>query len=196
MYHEKTTGFTEISGRMIVDWAKHSGIWSRVHRTNHDKPEIASNIPNLDDGSVSRFLRTIAPLQSRNYVIQEVRGNLLEDERKALLATFPSTRFKKIASIQIGEPTLEFKRKTQEMTLAQKQEASDVEFRLKKESDRRKKAMERQQRQDARERRKREREWKEQQAEEAKKKREEEKKLAEARKAEEEKKKTEDAAKE
>merc|ERR1711972_472496 len=72
----------------------------------------------------------------------EVKSNLVKDERAALLNRFPSDTFKKIAHVQLGEPDKAFKAKTHEVTLAQKQKASDVEFRKKQAEEKRKKAAE------------------------------------------------------
>merc|ERR1712151_360359 len=140
---------------------------------------MASGIFNLDDGSVLKFLRTVAPLQNRNYVIQEVRGNLIKDERKAVLEKFSSSMFRKSAQVQIGEPNLEFKKKVQEMTLKQKQEASDREFATQLAEAKKKREYDRKQREIDRARKKVEKE-----AAKAEKKRakEEAKKLEEAKK--------------
>merc|ERR1712151_732991 len=57
LYHQKNPGYTEISDRAIVDWAVKSGVYRRGYKTTNDKPEMGSGIQNLDDGSVSRFLK-------------------------------------------------------------------------------------------------------------------------------------------
>merc|ERR1712039_1095735 len=117
--------------------------------------------------------------------IQEVRGNLLKDERKASLEKFSSTMFRKSAQVQIGEPNLEFKKKVQELTLKQKQEASDKEFAEKLAEAKKKREWDRKQKEIDRARKKAEKE-----AAKAEKKRVKE----EAKKAEEEKKKAAEAA--
>lgn len=71
----------------------------------------------------------------------EVKGNLMKDERMKSLGYFNFPNFKKVAQVIVGEPTLEFKKKTQEQVLMQKQEASDAEFKVKKAEEQRKRLM-------------------------------------------------------
>merc|ERR1712060_729099 len=153
------------------------GNTQNYNRTSNDKPEIGSGLRDLDDGSVLRFLKSIAAIHNRNYVVQEVRGNLISEERTALMATFPKSRFKRIASVQVGEPTLEFKQKTQETILTRKQNVADAEFRAKKAQERAKREQERRQKLAEKARRKAEREQKKKE-EEWKKKVEEERRVA------------------
>merc|ERR1712048_428188 len=61
-------------------------------------------------------------------VVMEIKGNLLKDERTSLLAKFSSTTFKKIAQVNVGEPTIEYKRRVQDLVLAAKQKISDEKF--------------------------------------------------------------------
>merc|ERR1712190_535192 len=82
----------------------------------------------FDDGSVSHMIKTIAPLQKRNYVIFEVKNNLLEEQRKATLSKFSSDSFKKVAQVTLGDPDADFLAKTHEDLLKQKQKNSDREF--------------------------------------------------------------------
>merc|ERR1712087_633584 len=117
--------------------------------------------------------------------MMEVKGNLLKESREALLAKFPSDTFKKVAHVQLGEPGLEFKKRTHEVTLKAKQEQSDKDFKWKKEQEKREKEVEK--------RRKTQEKAKKKAAKEAKKKQEELKKAAEAEKKEAEKKKAGEA---
>merc|ERR1711920_68216 len=107
------------------------------------------------------------------------------DERKAVLEKFSSAMFRKSAQVQIGEPNLEFKKKVQELTRKQKQEASDKEFAVQLAEAKKKREWDRKQREIDRARKKAEKE-----AAKAEKKRAKE----EAKKAEEEKKKAAEAA--
>merc|ERR1712187_69352 len=91
LFHEKNPGYTELSDRMILDWAEKSGIWRRSGygaraKTSNDKPEMNFGMRDMDDGSVSRVLRSVAPVQTRNYVIMEVKGSLMKQDRKEMLA--------------------------------------------------------------------------------------------------------------
>merc|ERR1712187_814433 len=132
MFLEKNPQYTELSDRMMIDWAEKSGIWRNKNhtiKTSNDKPEMTFGIRELDDGvSIRRILYAIASMQQRNFVIMEVKGNLLKDERQEILSKFTDPRFKKVAVLLAGEPNLEFKRRIQELLLKQKQEISDKEF--------------------------------------------------------------------
>lgn len=151
MFHEKNPGYTELSDRMILDWAEKSDISRQkgfeAKTSSNDKPEMNFGIKELDDNSVRRILQAIAPLQPRNFVCMEVLGNLIKDERKALLARFSSPMFKKTGYVVVGEPNSEFKKRTNEVLLKQKQEASDAEFKAKKAEEKKKKLEEKQKRQ-------------------------------------------------
>jgi len=142
IFHKKNPGFTEISARTILAWAEKSGLWRKggyKALTCNDHPQMNTEITSIDDGSVSRMIKSFAPLQNRNYVIMEVRGNLIKEEREALLARFSSAVFRKVAQVQLGEPTLEFKKAVQVATLKTKQDLSDVEFGRKKAAEKAKK---------------------------------------------------------
>jgi len=150
MFLEKNPGYTELSDRMILAWAEQSGIWrQRGYKTwaSNDKPEMAFGIKELDDGSVRRMLLSVAPLQARNFVLPEVRGGLIKEERALLLSQFPNATFKRVGTVIVGEPTAEFKKRTAELFLKQKQEQADAEFRQKKAEEKRKKLQEKRQKQ-------------------------------------------------
>eukprot|EP00931_Biecheleriopsis_adriatica_P072150 TRINITY_DN461_c0_g1_i1.p1 TRINITY_DN461_c0_g1~~TRINITY_DN461_c0_g1_i1.p1 ORF type:complete len:622 (-),score=217.12 TRINITY_DN461_c0_g1_i1:112-1824(-) len=90
---------------------------------------MGTGIGAIDDLSASRVLREAAPIQKRNFVVMEVRGNLLQEERVEALARWSS--FKRVATIIVGEPPLAFKKESQEMMLKVKQETSDAEHKTK-----------------------------------------------------------------
>merc|ERR1712161_15560 len=69
--------------------------------------------------------KAFAPMQGRNYIVMEVRNNLIEQDRINLLNRFPSDMFRKIAQVQIGDASSDFKQKTQGLMLARKQEIED-----------------------------------------------------------------------
>merc|ERR1712190_462219 len=83
----------------------------------------------MGDGSIQRTLHTIAPLQKRNYVVMEVKANLLKDERSRLLSKFAPSAFKRTAAVMMGDPPHEMKEFAQSVALKIKQDAADVEFR-------------------------------------------------------------------
>ena len=135
--------YTELSDRMILDWCEKSGLHKTKAysaRSSNDKPEFNFGIRELDDGSVRRSLQAVAGAQPRNYVVMEVKDNLIKEMRTERLSRFAG--FRKVAQVVVGEPTAEFKKKSAELTLKQKQEASDVAFKLKKAEEKRKKLME------------------------------------------------------
>merc|ERR1712061_976143 len=68
--------------------------------------------------------------------------------------------FKKVASVQVGEPPLDFKKKAQDKKLKLKQDASDAAFRIKQAEAKVKKLQEQKQREIEKARRKQERETK------------------------------------
>merc|ERR1711972_609333 len=95
-------------------------------------------IYNVDDGSVAKAIKSIAPIQNRSYIIMELKGNLIKEEREVLLNKFSPALFKRVGQVVVGEPGLEFKKKVHEIALQQKQEAADKEFRAKQEEEKRK----------------------------------------------------------
>jgi len=112
--------YTELSDRKILDWALKSGLSrTRCARSSNDKPDINLGIPQLDSLSVQRALAMIAPALRRNYVVMELRSNLLADERRAALLRF-GPEFRKVAMVLMGEPGKEYKDKVRAMMLAEK----------------------------------------------------------------------------
>merc|ERR1712226_1735404 len=134
------------SDRAILRWAEKSGMKrpkvAASNKTSNDKPEIGFGISMLDDGSIRRVLEAIAPIQQRNYVVMEVKAGLIQDERKELYAKWESSCFKRTASVMMGEPPAAFKKRSLELALQTKQEAADIEFKLKQVEERRKKLLE------------------------------------------------------
>lgn len=154
MFIEKNRNFTELSDRTILDWAEKSGL-RRIRapgsgptgaapelvgqRNSNDKPEMGFGITMMDDGSVRRVLHSIAPLQQRNYVVMEVKSNLLQRERKDMVAKWATSGFKRTAAVMMGEPPQPLKKRCQELTLKAKQEVADAEFKVRKAEEKRKK---------------------------------------------------------
>jgi len=75
-----------------------------------------------------KTIHTIAPMLKHDYVIMEVRGNLVAAERRKALAGFPEDSFTKTALVVVGEPPNEFKAKAHKQILdaKQKQVCSEV----------------------------------------------------------------------
>merc|ERR1719203_2641208 len=148
MFLEKNKLYVELSDRKILEWAEKSGIWKPKGygaRGGNDKPDMNFHVRELDDCSMRRALYMIAPLQKRHYVVMEVRANLIKDERKEAVARFSASHFKKVACVMVGEPNLEFRKRSQHLMLASKQEAANKAFELKKLEEQRKKQIEKRQ---------------------------------------------------
>jgi len=130
----------------------------------------------MDDRGVQRVLSAVAPLVPRNYLIMEVKSNLIAAERQAVLKKFNYPCYKKVARVIMGEPTKEFKAKVHNKLLKDKQAKSDHEFKRKQADALRKKQVEKKQKEIAKARK--EAEKKRQAAIAEKKKKEEEAKKA------------------
>merc|ERR1712050_717633 len=86
------------------------------------KPGMNFGIPLLDDESVKKTISVITPALRRDFIHMELKSNLVEKERKAAMANFPSSKFKKVAVVAVGEPSDDFKAKVLEWTLKDKEE--------------------------------------------------------------------------
>merc|ERR1712060_343428 len=95
--------YSEISDRAIIQWATKSGI------RPSEKKGLNFGIPLLDDLSVQRILKEVVPTMQRNFVVVDIKGNLLADERKAAIARYADSDFKKVAHVLMGEPPEDFK---------------------------------------------------------------------------------------
>merc|ERR1719215_1256602 len=84
---------------------------------SNDKPEFNYGIPAMDDLSVRRVISSIAPLIPRNYVVMEVKSNLIVEERKNILTRFSAPHFKKISQVVMGEPDDDFTEAVQKKML-------------------------------------------------------------------------------
>jgi len=124
---EKNPSYTEISDRKVVEWAAKSGIvQARSAGSSRDKADISFGIPLMDDLSVQRVLNTIASTVRRNYVVMELRSNLIADERKSALHRFSSPDFKKVATVIMGEPSSDHKEYVQKAMLADRKSKADA----------------------------------------------------------------------
>jgi len=126
--------YTEISSRALLNWCEKSGInrpkgYTALARTSNDAPDMGMGIQSLDDLSVRRVLNGVASIQKRHYVVMEVRGNLLKEERAASLERYPG--FRRVANVLIGEPPKPFQTASREKMLKKKQEMSDMGFKAK-----------------------------------------------------------------
>merc|ERR1712187_1016183 len=99
---------------------------------SNDKPEFNFGIPGMDDLSVQRVIRTVAPLVPRNYVLMEVKENLVAADRAKALQRFAPSTFKRSASVQMGEPSVEYRELQHELILKAKQEKANLEWKSKR----------------------------------------------------------------
>merc|ERR1712048_129676 len=147
----KNPSYTELSDRKILEWASKSGLWRQKGyswRASNDKPEMGFGIPFMDDTSVSRLLTAIAPTLKRNYVVMELKGNLVADDRAATLKRF--SKFETSASVLMGEPNAEYKTLVQELLLTEKKKKAEAEKKKKAmEAERKRLAEERQKKAEA-----------------------------------------------
>merc|ERR1712232_1432909 len=152
-------------------------------------PQPSFGIPQLDDMSARKVLQKIAPLAPRHYVVMEVKGNLLKDDRAQLLGKFAHPWFRRVAKVAIGEPSDNYKSriygellKAKKVKVVEEWKKKKLEFERKMVIKKKQKEQVAKQKQLAAAKKKRELEIKRKAEEEAKKGREEEAK----RKAEEE----------
>merc|ERR1719329_527326 len=126
----KNPSYTELSDRKILDWAAKSGLWRQKGyswKATNDDPEMGFGIPMMDDNSVSRLLTAIAPTLKRNFVVMQLKSNLIASERAESLARFSSENFTKVATVAMGEPNAEYKKLVQDLLLGEKKKKADAE---------------------------------------------------------------------
>merc|ERR1712217_276219 len=139
---ERNPQYMELSDRKILEWAASSGLWKPKAggwKASNDKPEFNFGLPGMDDLSVRRVINAVAPVVPRNYVIMEVKANLVAAERKEVLKRFSAPHFKKVGHVVMGEPNEEFKQMQLDKLLKEKQEKADIAWRAKKAEKERKK---------------------------------------------------------
>jgi len=147
----KNPSYTELSDRKILEWASKSGLWRQkgyTWRASNDKPEMGFGIPFMDDTSVIRLLTAIAPTLQRNYVVMEMKGNLVAADRAVSLKRF--SQFETRAEVVMGEPNDDYKALVQELLLAKKKKDAEAEKKKKAmEGERKRLAEERQKKAEA-----------------------------------------------
>ncbi|CAK0857759.1 unnamed protein product, partial [Prorocentrum cordatum] len=176
-WHKQTNpDVVELSDRSIVAWAQRSGAKKKAHpkgdqNASTDRPDMAFDAPEFEDGQVKQNLTMAASVQKRSLVVMEVRENLLEEFRRSALAKFRAPHFKRVALVLVGEPPDEFKKWRLASLLKEKQERVGAEYKAKVKEHARKKVI-------ARARRKAEVIKKKMEKEERKKQKEEERRKA------------------
>merc|ERR1712085_218298 len=143
----KNPDYVELSDRKILEWAVASGLWkpkTTGWKTSNDKPEFNFGLQGMDDFSIQRVLRAVAPVVPRNYVVMEVESNLIAEERKEVVRRFSAKMFKTTAHVVMGEPNEEFKKMQLDKLLKKKQleirQKQLMEVKKKAEEERKRKA--------------------------------------------------------
>lgn len=127
--------FIEISNRAILDWGLKSGLFQQQHgnwQSCNDRPAMDFGIREIDDYSFLKTIHSFAPMLKRDYVVMEVKNNLLTEGRASALASFSGDEFKKVALVVMGEPPKSFKEKAHAQTLEEKKKQVASEVRRKK----------------------------------------------------------------
>ncbi|CAE8633146.1 unnamed protein product [Polarella glacialis] len=141
----KNPGYTELSDRKLIEWARKSGVWQQrnqgVPGTN-DKPEPRFGLPGLDDWSVSKVMWAIAPTLQRNFIVPELKSNLVPSERQESLLRYQGQDYHRKAVVLMGEPTKDFKERVHAGLLAEKQAKADAEHKKKAQEENRKQMLE------------------------------------------------------
>merc|ERR1712032_591272 len=157
----------------------------------NDKPEFNFGLPGMDDLGVRKMIESVVSLFPRNYLVMEVKENLLEGSRTEVLQRFSAPCYRKVAQVIMGEPSQEWKQRTKDAVLKVKQDKANAEFEARRKEKERKKVMAQIAKQ--REKEMKQREKAKQKAMAAAKKLAEKKAKEEAKKPEEEKKAAEDS---
>lgn len=140
--------YVELSDRKILEWAAVSGIWRNKGygwKTSNDKPEFSFGTPQMTEQNVRRMISTVAAMQERNYVVMEVRSNLIKNERVASLLHFNMPHFQTTARVVMCEPPADVKQKVHSALLMEKQEQADIIWKQKRMEEERRKAIEKMQ---------------------------------------------------
>jgi hypothetical protein len=140
----KNPGFVELSDRKIVEWAQKSGLWKpkgSTWKSSNDRPEFNFGIQALDDLSPRKVIQIVAPLVPRDYVVMEVRSNLMPELRKEHLKRFHKKHYRRIAKVVMGDPDEDFLKQVHGIVLKAKQEKLNEEWRKKKAEREKKKQM-------------------------------------------------------
>merc|ERR1712106_1204280 len=103
-------------------------------------PDMNFGIPLLDDLSVRKLLEVIAPTLDRNFLVMELKNNIMSETRQAAIARFSD--FKKVAVVAMGEPSADYTAKVHASMLAEKKKKAEAEQKKKEKEEARKKLFE------------------------------------------------------
>lgn len=143
---EENPTYVELSERKLQAWAASSGLTKqKAAAASNDKPAWSYGIPSMDDQSLMKVANSVAATIPRNYVVMEVKSNLIAEERTATTQKFNLPHFKKTAMVVMGEPPQAFKDKNHAILLQDKQMKSDAAWKVKKAEAERQKAIKKRQ---------------------------------------------------
>eukprot|EP00933_Yihiella_yeosuensis_P070562 TRINITY_DN78679_c0_g1_i1.p1 TRINITY_DN78679_c0_g1~~TRINITY_DN78679_c0_g1_i1.p1 ORF type:complete len:831 (+),score=302.87 TRINITY_DN78679_c0_g1_i1:92-2584(+) len=131
---ESHPGYVELSDRALQNWAQSSGLAKPRggFGSSLDKPSFAYGLPSMEDMSLQRVVKAVAGILPRNYVVMEVKSNLIKEERGELLKGFSPASFKKVAHVVMGEPKADWKKKVHKKILEAKQDRATRDWNTKK----------------------------------------------------------------
>merc|ERR1712048_164588 len=124
---EKNPSYTELSDRKIIEWVAKSGISKPKNTQSNDKPSMNFGVPMLEDGSVQKVIKAFAPMAKRNFIVAELKANLVGADRKKTISFFKASHFKKSAVVFMGKPSAGYKAMVQKKLLKSKQAKADAE---------------------------------------------------------------------
>merc|ERR1712194_449882 len=90
-------------------------------------PDMRFGVSQLDYRSVRSLIWTVAATLKRNYIVPELKQNLVSSDRASLLVNFNAPQFKKSATVLMGEPSSEYKHRVHSRILKGKQDKADAE---------------------------------------------------------------------
>eukprot|EP00928_Gymnodinium_smaydae_P094725 TRINITY_DN79_c0_g1_i4.p1 TRINITY_DN79_c0_g1~~TRINITY_DN79_c0_g1_i4.p1 ORF type:complete len:1012 (+),score=290.12 TRINITY_DN79_c0_g1_i4:68-3103(+) len=129
-YLKKHPEYTELSNRSVLEWGLKSGLHRQrgSSRSCNDHPNMDFNVRELDDGTARAKLQVLAPSLRRDVVSMEVKSNLFDKDRKAIVEKFGSD-YKKVAVVVMGEPPESYKKERREALLARRRAKAESDAR-------------------------------------------------------------------
>merc|ERR1712012_964031 len=104
MFKEQQPSYTELSDRAMKRWAEASGMRCKQSGGSLDKPEFHFGVHSLDSFKFRRLLQAVASTRARNFVVMEVKNNLVKEDRAASVARLRGSLHKHVACVVMGEP--------------------------------------------------------------------------------------------
>merc|ERR1712151_903278 len=125
---EENPKYLELSDRKLLDWAASSGVRrSNAWPASNDKPGMNFGIQSMDDGSAQKALMAVVPALKRDVVCMELNANLQSAERARALKRFPTSDYKRVAVVVMGDPSDAYKARIHKKMLDEKIEKAQIE---------------------------------------------------------------------